>query len=707
REDWTTGLDAGRLGKDEVEEVRRTAYEALIWLSDDMLRREEDHASGQRLSPESAARQALSYLAKAETAHRPTRALYDLRAKCRTIAGEKEAAQADSRLADQTAPTMALDDYLLGQAALQARDTAAAIQAFEAALRREPTHYWSLMRLGGCLCQFGQGPEDFAMAAGIFSGCILKRPDHAHAYCCRGMAYWRLDRYQEAVADCSKAIELDPKDANAWYNRAAGYYRMGQLDKAVADCSQAIALDPKDAAAWINRGAAYADLGQLNKAVADSSQAIELEPKYANAWSNRGVAYLRLGQPDKTVADCSKAIALDPKDAHAWSNRGHAYVNLGQLDKAVADCSKAIELDPKDADAWGNRGAAYADLGQLDEAVADLSKAIELEPKEATGWYDRGVAYVNLGQLDKAVADCSKAIELEPKFAAAWFERGNAYGKLGQLDEAIADCSKAIELDPKDAKAWSNRGVDYLNLGQLDKAVADCSKAIALNPDLAEAHCNLGLALQGQGAFQAALTELRRGHELGSKNPRLASPSAQCVRQCERLIELDGQLPGFLEGKTTPASADERIELAQLCSLKRLNRAALRFYEEAFAGPPDSAARLLASNRYNAACAAALAGCGRGDDAKDLDDKERARWRRQALDWLRADLAVQEGQVNSIFPWVSKKGLAALRHWQADAALSGLRDAPELAKLPPDEQEACKQLWADVQALLDKAEPKK
>ena len=124
----------------------------------------------------------------------------------------------------------------------------------------------------------------------------------------------------------------------------------------------------------------------------------------------------------------------------------------------------------------------------------------------------------------------------------------------------------------------------------------------------------------------------------------MALPSAQWVRQCERLIDLDGQLPGFLEGKTTPASADERIELAELCSLKRLNRAASRFYEEAFSAAPGSAGSLSAAHRYDAACAAALAGCGRGEDAKDVDDKERARWRQQALDWLRADLSLQAGR---------------------------------------------------------------
>ena len=44
-----------------------------------------------------------------------------------------------------------------------------------------------------------------------------------------------------------------------------------------------------------------------------------------------------------------------------------------------------------------------------------------------------------------------------------------------------------------------------------------------------------------------------------------------------------------------------------------------------------------------------------------------------------------------------------LRHWQQDTDLAAIRDAAALAKLPADEQKACTQLWADVAALLKKA----
>ena len=44
-----------------------------------------------------------------------------------------------------------------------------------------------------------------------------------------------------------------------------------------------------------------------------------------------------------------------------------------------------------------------------------------------------------------------------------------------------------------------------------------------------------------------------------------------------------------------------------------------------------------------------------------------------------------------------------LRHWQRDRDLAGLRDDNKLAKLPAAEQQACRQLWADMAGLLAKA----
>jgi hypothetical protein len=109
-------------------------------------------------------------------------------------------------------------------------------------------------------------------------------------------------------------------------------------------------------------------------------------------------------------------------------------------------------------------------------------------------------------------------------------------------------------------------------------------------------------------------------------------------QQCERFVTLEPRLPAILLGKEKPADAAEQIEFAQLCSRKKLYAPAARLYAAAFALKPDLAEGLRTGNRYYAACLAALAGCSRSSDGVELGDAERARWRTQARQWLRADL---------------------------------------------------------------------
>ena len=68
QDDWNARLEGGSLGPDQVARVRRTAYEELLWLADDVVRRRVDHRSGRKLSPPEAAQEGLAYLRKAEAA---------------------------------------------------------------------------------------------------------------------------------------------------------------------------------------------------------------------------------------------------------------------------------------------------------------------------------------------------------------------------------------------------------------------------------------------------------------------------------------------------------------------------------------------------------------------------------------------------------------------------------------------------------------
>jgi hypothetical protein len=165
------------------------------------------------------------------------------------------------------------------------------------------------------------------------------------------------------------------------------------------------------------------------------------------------------------------------------------------------------------------------------------------------------------------------------------------------------------------------------------------------------------------------------------------------------------RLPAFLAGKVQPASTAERSQYAQLCYFQRYYVTAARLWVDTFTADPKLADNFQDANRYYAACAAALAAAGQGKDAGQLTGKDRARWRSQALRWLQADLALRTSQLKSGKPADRLEVRQKLRHWQGEKALMGLRDSAAVARLSADEQAACKQLWAGVEALLTKAEP--
>jgi hypothetical protein len=73
--------------------------------------------------------------------------------------------------------------------------------------------------------------------------------------------------------------------------RAVVYGNNGDNDRAIADYSKANEIDPKFVSAYVGRGVAYGKKGEYDRAIADFDKAIEIDPKYAPAYVGRGVAY--------------------------------------------------------------------------------------------------------------------------------------------------------------------------------------------------------------------------------------------------------------------------------------------------------------------------------------------------------------------------------------------------------------------------------
>jgi tetratricopeptide (TPR) repeat protein len=208
----------------------------------------------------------------------------------------------------------------------------------------------------------------------------------------------------------------------------------------------------------------------------------------------------------------------------------------------------------------------------------------------------------------------------------------------GPLVGAIACYRRALELDPKLALAHNNLGNALHVKGDLGGAIACYRRALELDPRYAKAHGALGQVLLQQGRYAEARESTRRALDLLPAKAALRPVVMNLLQQCDRFLALEKKLPAVLGGHDTPASAAEALTLAQMCQLQKRPAAAARLYADAFTTQPRLAADLDRQHRDDAACSAALAAAGAGEDARLLPDRVTLMFRAWALAWLRANL---------------------------------------------------------------------
>ncbi|HEY1789771.1 MAG TPA: tetratricopeptide repeat protein [Verrucomicrobiae bacterium] len=329
------------------------------------------------------------------------------------------------------------------------------------------------------------------------------QPQSADDYNKRGEARLAKNNLDDALADFTKALEIDPhlaaasenchrvetarndqkiRIARAFKQLAQKSREMGRLDEALAHLDKALECDPGYAVAYNNRGLIKKKKGNQEDAVADFNKAIELDPKLSAPYVNRGDIKRNDGQLDEALADYDRAIELKPDSAGAYNHRGELKWKKGDADGALADFNTAIELDPKLGVAYLSRAHIRGANGSFDEALADYNRAIELKPDSAMAYNNRAELKRRKGDAEGALDDYHQAIRLKPDSAVFYCNRSMARRMKQDLEGATTDCERAIELKPELALAYNNRGMIKKDKGDLDGALSDVEKAISLEP---------------------------------------------------------------------------------------------------------------------------------------------------------------------------------------------------------------------------------
>ncbi|XP_024541869.1 hsp70-Hsp90 organizing protein 3-like [Selaginella moellendorffii] len=218
-------------------------------------------------------------------------------------------------------------------------------------------------------------------------------------------AYKKKD-FEAALANYSKAIELDDEDISYLTNRAAVYLEMGKYEECIKDCDQAVERgrelhsDYKMVAKALTRkGSAYVKLAKCAK---DYEPAIEIFNKALTEHRNPDTLK-KLNDAEKVKKELEQKEYFDPKIADEEREKGNDYFKEQKYPEAVKHYSEALRRNPNDVKAYSNRAASYTKLGAFPEGLKDANKCLEIDPSFIKGYSRKGAIQFFMKEYDKAL----------------------------------------------------------------------------------------------------------------------------------------------------------------------------------------------------------------------------------------------------------------------------------------------------------------
>jgi tetratricopeptide (TPR) repeat protein len=506
---------------------------------------------------------------------------------------------------------------------------------------------------------------------------------------------------------------------------AGGYYRA------------AIAARPTAAVGYCGVGDSLRFLEYPGAAIKYYENALRIDPTFARTHNDLGLALQTQGRMVEAIAHHEQAVQLDPDYAWPHYDLGNILRMRGHLREAYQQYQEVIRLDPKNREVQDPLRNLLVLEGRGEEALALWKKTIDSDPSAYANWSGYAELCLFLGHEDEYRQACTELIKQfgdngDPMLA-------EQIGRVCLLVPATDELKQAKSLVDRavaskgSVPAWVHPYFDFAQAlseyrhQRFEKSIGllqgDASTVMASAPQLVLAMAQYGNGQKEQARKTLDAAVLQFDWSMAQADSRDVWICHILRREAEALIVPN--LSSFLDGGFQPTDIADRIALVGICQAEERNYAAARLFADAFASDPELINGLISSCRsraassesnqrvaelaivcrYPAARSAALAGCGLGKDATAISTDERSRWRKQAREWLRDDLAMWSDTLNSGPPTTQAIVRKLMSRWQVEPDLAGVRELSAIRELPSDEQPEWLALWKDVAGMLNRVKP--
>ena len=446
-----------------------------------------------------------------------------------------------------------------------------AVEEMQRTIQLDPNNLDARVRLGNYFIaayQQNRDPKTKDEASRLADEVLQKDPNHIEGHILRGTILFAEGDRPRALAELTKAVELNPQRVESLMSLGLYYRQTGDLAKAEEVYQRALALDERSALAHLEYARLLVQQNRMDKADEHLRRAVEVDPQNREAHRTLvsfyiqqkqfdraeqaarayaaldggkpegtavlGEFYSQIGRPDDAARAFQETLGKFPDYAQARYRLGELLIQKGDMAGAAAQAEEVLKKSPNDKQALLLRARVRMNAGdQVKNAIEDLKQVLKQEPHDQAGLYYMADANLRANQIEQARIFASDLEKYYPNYVPAKLLQLQINLAAGDWQTALRQSSDIIDklnhatpdervtpelLNDLKSKALTARGTAQVQLRNLAAARADFNAARDLLPNAPASYTNLAALAGAEGKGDEAMQLYERALQLDPTN---------------------------------------------------------------------------------------------------------------------------------------------------------------------------------------------